>query len=94
MESFRFQSDAPILKYCQKPLNSCYFSSLSPAFASIKHNKTDNAISLRIEESLENEVGNRIDFANAILKNAENLNVNQECIIAWENTRRREVMIL
>ena len=26
---FKFQNDAPILKYCQKTLNSCCFSSLS-----------------------------------------------------------------
>ena len=69
MKSFKLYNDAPILKYCQKSLNSCCFSSLSSDFASINHKKASNDISLRIEESLESEVGNRIDFANAILKN-------------------------
>ena len=36
---FVFHKDAPILSYCQKTLNSCCFSSLSSAFASIKHFK-------------------------------------------------------
>ena len=31
--------------------------------------KVNNAIALRIEKSLENKMGNRIDFVNAILKN-------------------------
>ena len=44
MESFKFQNDAPILKYCQKSLNSCCFSSLASYFASINHNKATNAI--------------------------------------------------
>ena len=52
------------------------------AFASINHSKADDAISFLIEESLEIEVGNHIDFANAILKNEKNLKVNQEYIIA------------
>ena len=42
---------------------------LESAFASIKQNQADNSISLHIEESLKSEVGNRIDFANAILIN-------------------------
>ena len=69
MESFKFQNDAPIPKYCQKSLNSCCFSSLESAFAVINHNKAGNDISLRIEESLESEVDNCIDFANDIIKN-------------------------
>ena len=68
VESFKFQNDSPILKYCQKSLNSCCFSSLASAFSSINHNKAANAISLRIKESLESKVGNCIDFANYILK--------------------------
>ena len=68
VEPFKFQNDAPILKYFQKSLNSCCFSSLASSFDGIYHNKASNAISLRIEESLESEVGNRIDFANDILK--------------------------
>ena len=52
VESFKFQNDYPILKYCQKSLNSCCFSSLALYFASINHNKASNAISLRIKESL------------------------------------------
>ena len=68
VESFKFQNDAPILKYCQKTLNGCCFSSLASAFASINRFNSDNAISMRIEESLKSEVGNRIDFENGILK--------------------------
>ena len=62
-----FHKDAPILSYCQKTLNSCCFSSLASAFASNKHFKAANAISTRIKESLESEVGNRINFANEIM---------------------------
>ena len=69
VKSLKFQNDAPILRYCQKTLNSCCLSSLASAFASIKHFKADNAISMRIEESLNSEVGNHIDYANDILKN-------------------------
>ena len=39
------------------------------AFFSIKQIKSANDVALRIEKSLESEVGNRIDFVNAILKN-------------------------
>ena len=49
VESFKFQNDAPILKYCKKNLNSCCLSSLASAFANINHNKDANAISTRIE---------------------------------------------
>ena len=35
VEIFKFHNDAPMLKYCQNSLNSCCFSSLSSAFASI-----------------------------------------------------------
>ena len=34
---------------------------------------------------MKSKVGNRIDFANAILKNENKLKVNQECIKGWEN---------
>ena len=68
LESFKFQNYAPILKYCQKTLNICCFSSLASAFASINHLYADNAISMHIEESLKSEVGNRIDFENDIKK--------------------------
>ena len=44
VELFKFQNDAPILKYCQKSLNSCCFISLSSSFSSINHNKANNAI--------------------------------------------------
>ena len=47
--NYEFQNDAPILKYCQKSLNSCCFSSLASAFASINNNNAANAISLRIK---------------------------------------------
>ena len=63
VESFKFRIDAPILKYCQKLLNSCCFSSLVSAFASINHNNADNDIPMRIEEYLKIELGNCIDFA-------------------------------
>ena len=59
----------PILKYFHKSLNICCFSSLASAFVSINHNKAANDIPLRIKEFLESEVGNCIDFANAILIN-------------------------
>ena len=49
VESFKFHSDAPMLKYRQKLLNICCFSSLASDFASIKKTKADNAISLLIE---------------------------------------------
>ena len=68
VRSFKFQNDAPILNYCQKTLNSCCFCSLASVFASIKHLKAANAISMRIEDSLNSEVGNRIDDADDILK--------------------------
>ena len=52
--------------FVKKTLNICCFSSLSLAFPSIKTFKAANAISMRIEESLNSDVGNRIDFANDI----------------------------
>ena len=72
VETFKFHNDAPILKYCQKSFNSFCFSSLAPSFVSIEQIKASDAISLRVEESLKNKVGDRIDFANAILKNEKN----------------------
>ena len=65
-----------MLKYFQKS-----FSSMASAFASIKQTKDENAISLRIEESLKSEVGNHTYFANAILKN-KNLKAIIKCNIA------------
>ena len=50
-------------------MNNCCFSSLASAFDIINHNAAATAISMLIEESLKSEVGNRIDFANDILKN-------------------------
>ena len=35
----------------------------------MNQNSSENAISLRIKESLESEIGTRIDFANDMLKN-------------------------
>ena len=64
-----FQKDAPILSYYQKMLNSCCFSSLASAFASIKDFKAENAISTSIKQPLKSEVGNRIAFANDIMLN-------------------------
>ena len=49
VESFKFQNDAPMIKYCQKSLNSCCFISLASDFVSIKQIKAVNDISLRIE---------------------------------------------
>ena len=69
VKSFVFHKDAPILNFCQKTLNGCCFSGLASAFASNKHFKADNAISIRIKESLKSKVGNRIDFANEIMLN-------------------------
>ena len=50
-------------------MNSCCFSGLASAFASIKHFKAENAISIRIKESLESEVDNIIHFENEIMLN-------------------------
>ena len=69
VKSFMFHKDAPILSYYQKTLNSCCFRSLASAFASIKHFKASDAISIRIKESLKSEVGNCIYFANEIMLN-------------------------
>ena len=52
-----------------KKISSCCFSSLASTFASIKHFKAANAISIRIKESFKSEVGNRIDFVNEIMLN-------------------------
>ena len=71
-EKFKFQNDAPMLKYFHNSLNSCRLSSLEAEFSSMEQTKAVNEISLLIEESLKSEVGNHIDFANAILKNEKN----------------------
>ena len=55
--------------------------------------KDADAISLHIEKYLESEVGNRIDFANDILK-IKSLNANQECTIARGNTKKGSYNIL
>ena len=39
VEMFKFHNDATMLKYHQKSLNSCCFSSLASEFSSINHNK-------------------------------------------------------
>ena len=62
----KFHSSSPMLKYCKISLNTFFFGSLSLAFASIRLPKSGNDISLRIEESLNIKVGNRIDISNAI----------------------------
>ena len=69
VESSKFRIDDQMLKYFQKSLNSCCFSILASAFASINHKNAANSITIRIEESLKIKVGNFIDFANDILKN-------------------------
>ena len=78
----KFHSKAPMLKYCQKSLNSCCASSLASVFSSIKQTKAANYILMHIEESLKIEVGNRIDFENAILKKLKFLKANKKCIIS------------
>ena len=50
-------------------MNSYCFSSLASSFASIKNFKAENAISIRIKESLKSELGNPIHFANGIMLN-------------------------
>ena len=69
VENFKFHNDAPMLKYFQKLLNIFCFSILASSFAGILKTQSINNISLRIEESLKSKMGNRIDFAKAILKN-------------------------
>ena len=69
VETFKFQNDAPILKYCQNLLNICCFGSLVSAFVCVKQIKAANAILLRIDKSLKSKFSNRIDFSNDILKN-------------------------
>ena len=44
VESFKFQNEASILKYCQKTLNSCCFGSLESTFASNKHFNAVNSM--------------------------------------------------
>ena len=69
VETFKFHNDTPNFKYFQKSLNSYFSSSLTSYFISIKKIQANNAITLRIEESLKIKVGNCIDFENSILKN-------------------------
>ena len=69
MEEMKFHSKEPILKYRKNSLKICCFSSLASAFDSINQTKNANTIAMRIEKSLTSQVGNRIDFSNAILKN-------------------------
>ena len=68
VENFKFHNDSPILKYCQKSLNICCFSSLASYLVSTKKIMDANVISLRKVKLLSIKVGNCIDFANAILK--------------------------
>ena len=62
MGKYKFHNDAPMLKYRQKSLKSCCFGSSDSTFVSSKQTKADNAISLRIEESLKSKMGNCVDF--------------------------------
>ena len=87
--NFKFHNDSPMLKYFQKYFNSCYFSSLASSFDSIKQTKADNDISLSIEQSLKTKVGNRIDFANSILKN-KNENKNKREPRVYYSLRRNK----
>ena len=49
VESCKFRIDAPILKYCQKSLNSYCFICLASAFACVNHNNSANASPMRID---------------------------------------------
>ena len=49
VETFKFYDDAPMLKYCQKSLNICCFSSLLSAFDSIEQTNPANSIPLCLE---------------------------------------------
>ena len=82
-----------MLKYCQKSLNGCVFSSLLSSLASILKTKDRNAILFRIEEYLRSEVGNCIDFDNAIFRNEKQLKAKKECIIALGNIKRWSLLI-
>ena len=48
VEEMKFNTDAPMLKYCQNTPNSCCFSSLESAFESITKTKAENSISKHI----------------------------------------------
>ena len=78
VEEMKFHSKAPMLKYCQNLLNSCCFSSLASYFDSINQTKSANAIAIHIEESFTSQVGNRIDFENAVLKNQKRVKGEQK----------------
>ena len=65
----KFHSKAPMLKYRQNSFNSFCFSSLASAFDIINKTNASNAIETHIEEALTIQGSNRIDVANAILKN-------------------------
>ena len=65
----KFHSNSPMLKYCQSSLNTFCFGSLASAFGGINQTKSANVIGMIIVESMESQVGNRTDVANAILKN-------------------------
>ena len=83
VQNFKFHNDAPMIKYCQKLLNSCFFIILASSFAINKQIKAANYISFYIEESLKSEVVNHMDIANSILKNEKkNLKANRNFIIA------------
>ena len=69
VKAFVFHKDAPTLIFRQKSLNSFSFSCLASAIPSFKQIKSANAISLRINESLTSEVGNRIHSASEIMQN-------------------------
>ena len=84
-----FHKDAPTLKFRKKSLNSCCFSSLASAFASIKQIKAAHATSLRINESLTSEVGNRIHFASEIMQNRKRKKGEQKLYYNQEKRRRR-----
>ena len=65
-----------------KFIESFFFGSLESAFANKEQIKYASAISMLIEESLKSELDNSIEFANAILKNENNLKAKKECFIA------------
>ena len=70
-----------------------FLSILASSFASIKQNKSDNAILLCIEESLKRKVVNRIDVENAILKNEKNIKGEPRVYYSLRKYKKRDLMI-
>ena len=89
VKSFVFHKDSPTLIYRQKYLNSCCFSSLASDFDSIKQIIAANAISLRINESLNSEVGNRIHFVSEMMQNRKRNRGEQKLYYNQEKNKKK-----